>query len=679
MPRYFTNPFGWDWMPRGEDVYDISTGDMWNFGGGFNSFYDKYEEIKKTAKMWEEIKNVNIKLSFDEDEKHKDQDKVNRYGHNHNQISSLGKDYYINVNPTDERYLTTDAKFEHNLSHIAYDTPLKRSRQEAHRLSLGNGIPETFKDKKYALSADCNLCEEVIRHIYDILEDERVNSLWSDLYIGTSQDYDKCKKKVNQTLKGEPKNPLDALWYSYNGKHFDKQPMSEIADKFIAAVGGTDYPGALQLTKDYFQNVFLPWLIQQKFDDCNKDKQNKSKSESDKSDEKGDKPPQPNEQPEGMPGLNPIDKKALDDLYKSLQKSIKKVRDKHNAFPDHKGMKNDLSAKKEKKLNSQARGERKCDSNGKPVGEFSYKPGLGGGQGKSYDMFDPKKIEELKRKGSERNDFLRKKLVSKGLIHDKTLDAFNFDPEKFDIITRDITEHTYSVDKNTVARLRRVWQRAKGESREITDDEGEDLDIDAYIQEIPSAVKENIVYINERAEPGLHIVYSADCSGSMDGLPLQIVRDVTATIKQSLVYEPKIKMSMIGWGGGHKTGISVHSTMEDINRFTVKDSYGGTPEANALWYSSTWLQRQPEVTKAIFFVSDGAFSEALAKEQVDNARKHGLNVFGIGISDHGLESQYRHIFGAGNYTIVDEDYKQGMSRLINDLSKFISRHIKTVV
>ena len=67
MPRYFTNPFGWDWMPRGEDVYDISTGDMWNFGGGFNSFYDKYEEIKKTAKMWEEIKNVNIKLSFDEE------------------------------------------------------------------------------------------------------------------------------------------------------------------------------------------------------------------------------------------------------------------------------------------------------------------------------------------------------------------------------------------------------------------------------------------------------------------------------------------------------------------------------------------------------------------------------------------------------------------------------------
>ena len=678
MPRYFTNPFGWDWMPR-EDVYDISTGDMWNFGGGFTSFYDKYEEIKKTAKMWEEIKNVNIKLSFNEDEAHKEQDKVNRYGHNHNQISALGKDFYINVNPTDERYLTTDAKFEHNLSHIAYDTPLKRSRQDAHRLSLGSGIPETFKDKKYALSADCNLCEEVIRHIYDILEDERVNSLWSDLYIGTSNDYDSCKKKVNKTLKGEPQNPLDALWYAYNGKQYDKSPMSITADKFIDAVRGTDYPGALQLTKDYFQNVFLPWLKKQEFDNNNKDKQDKSKSESDKSDEKNDKPQQPNEQPEGLPGLNPIDKKALNDLYKSLQKSIKKVRDKHNAFPDHRGMKNDMSSKKEKKLNKQARGECECGSNGKPVGEFRYEPGQSGGQGKSYDMFDPEKIKELKQRGSERNDFLRRKLVSKGLIHDKTLDAFNFDPDKFDIITRHESVDGYSIDQSTVARLKRVWQRAKGESREIIDDEGEDIDIDSYIQEIPSAVKENIVYVNERAEPGLHIVYSADCSGSMDGLPLQIVRDVTATIKKSLEYEPKIKMSMIGWGGGQKTGISVHTTMNDINRFTVKDQYGGTPESNALWYSSTWLQRQPEVSKAIFFVSDGAFSRSAAKEQVENARKHGLNVFGIGICEYDMEREYRKIFGAGNYTIVDENYKQGMSRLIGDLSKFISRHIKTVV
>ena len=176
-------------------------------------------------------------------------------------------------------------------------------------------------------------------------------------------------------------------------------------------------------------------------------------------------------------------------------------------------------------------------------------------------------------------------------------------------------------------------------------------------------------------------MYSADCSGSMDGMPLRLLRDVTATIKQSLQYEPKIKMSMIGWGGGNKTGISVHTKMDDINKFTVKHNYGGTPEANALWYSSTWLQRQPELTKVIFFVSDGAFSEELAKEQVAIARGNGIHVFGIGICDENNVTQKQHgnIFGAGNYTIVDEDrYTHGLNILVNDIAEFISRHIKSV-
>ena len=67
----------------------------------------------------------------------------------------------------------------------------------------------------------------------------------------------------------------------------------------------------------------------------------------------------------------------------------------------------------------------------------------------------------------------------------------------------------------------RVWQQARGEVREITDDEGDDIDIDAYIQEIPSAYKDNIIFINEKDAPGLHIVYSAESSGSMDGMPLR--------------------------------------------------------------------------------------------------------------------------------------------------------------
>ena len=703
MVRQFSNPFGWDWMPRGESIYDISTGDTWGFSNSWAPFYDKWEELKKTTKTFEEIKKVIIHLTFDKDpiaeaaEYSTNRKKKNRYGFRHNQLTSIGKEFYLNINPTNEKYLTNEAKVEHNVSHILYDTPLRESRLQAHRLSLGSGIPDKLKDEKFAVSPDCNLCEDVIRHTFDILEDARVNSLWGELYLGTQIDYEKCQKKVSKELKGKAKNPLEALWYAYNGKTDDSE-MSQIAAEFIAQIRGLDYPGGLLMQKKYFQHVILPWLKSLNFDQSEQKNDQKSKNNKDDQKEKKSKKKS-----------NSKDQPSIEDLIKALQKTIKDVRQKHDAFPDHRGLQIELNGKKRKQIEKILAADDKfnlkalqgipsnmkgtgsaCKSplrkNGKgqgtkgdPVGEFAYEPGTGGGNGKSYDMFDPKVLEKLRGRARERNNKIRNALVSKGLMRDSTLDAFNFDPEVFDIITREITSYPYRVDINTVQRLKRVWARAKGSSREIIDEEGEEIDLDSYIQEIPSVYKDNNIFVSSRDEPGLHIVYSADCSGSMDGTPLQLLRDVTATIKRSLEDEPKIKMSMIGWGGGHKTGISVHTTMDDINRFTVKDHYGGTPESNALWYSSTWLQRQPEISKAIFFVSDGAFSVSGAKEQVEIARANRLHVFGIGICDEGMDQQYRQIFGPGNYSIIDEgSYKSGLNKLISDIATFISCHIKTV-
>ena len=709
MVRFFSNPFGWDWLPRGEDIYDISSGDTWGFSNTWSPFFDKWEELKKTAKTFEEIKKVSINLTFDkdpvavsaenDDEVDKKLKNKNRFGFRHNQLTSVGKEYYLNINPTNEKYLTNEAKVEHNISHILYDTPIKESRQQAHRLSLGASIPDKLKEDKLAVSPDCNLCEDVIRHVFDIIEDTRVNSLWGELYLGTQQDYEKCQKKVAKQIKGSVKNPLDALWRAYNGKTDDSE-MSQIAAEFIAKAKGLDYPGGLYLQKQYFQHVILPWLKEQNFDQNEKNKKQKSKDNKNKKDNKQKtKKDQKNESP------------TVEDIIKALQKSINDVRSKHDAFPDHRGLQTNLNNKKRKQI-EKILAEGKTDlnkmqgiptmempegganagkalatasnpgqtkMNGDPVGEFSDKPGIGGGQGKSYDMFDPSKLEKMKARGRERNNKIRNQLVSKGIIKDKTLEAYNFDPESFDIVTRWETNDPYKIDHTIVQRLMRIWQQAKGATREIIDEEGEELDIDEYIQELPSTYKDNNIFVSSKDEPGLHIVYSADCSGSMDGFPLKLLRDVTATIKKSLEFEPKIKMSMIGWGGGHKTGISVHSTMDDINKFTVLDHYGGTPESNALWYSSTWLQRQPEVSKVIFFVSDGAFSTELAKEQVDIARGNNLHVFGIGICDREMDEQYRYIFGPGNFTIVDESsYKSGLNRLINDIAIFISCHMKAV-
>ena len=39
MPRFFTNPFGWDWLPKGENIVDIMSPDeeCWSPWGGLGS------------------------------------------------------------------------------------------------------------------------------------------------------------------------------------------------------------------------------------------------------------------------------------------------------------------------------------------------------------------------------------------------------------------------------------------------------------------------------------------------------------------------------------------------------------------------------------------------------------------------------------------------------------------
>ncbi|SVA04345.1 uncharacterized protein METZ01_LOCUS57199 [marine metagenome] len=703
MPRFFTNPFGWDWLPKGENIVDIMSPDeeCWSPWGGLgsNTFqFDKWEDYKKTARIFEEIKDVEITLKFGPENKSlttQDKKDLAKYGRTHNRITSYRDKFFININPNGKKYLTNYAILEHCLSHIAYDSPVKLSRQQAKRLSLGSAIPKDIKVKP-GMTADCSLVEDVLRYIFDILEDERCNSLWTDIYLGTANDYEDCKKDVRAVLRDDPTNPLEALWYAFNGKIYEEQLSAEaqqffarpdwkknligtpeylrllneipfqsmIAKEYLKAVRKTDYGGALHLQHQYFQKVFLPWLLQQD------------------NTEKQDDPNNPGKEPPKLPptGIPPYgcgypNPTKPKDQLESLINSIQRVRSKDSAFPGHEGLLSPLNNKKTK------RGTKLITSSDNPKGTFNDSPSdESGGSGKSYDLFDPKKIEQLKQEGEQRNTRLRKKLVTKGLVKDDTNDAYNFNPDAFDIIKREPTDNPYKIDQALVQKLRQVWRQAKGKTREIIDEEGIDIDVDSYIQELPQPVKDNIIYTNERQEPGLHIVYSVDCSGSMSGYPLKLVRDVTATIKKSLEYEPKIKMSMIGWGGGNKTGISVHKTMDDINNFTCANHYGGTPEANALWYSSTWLQRQRELTKAIFFVSDGAFSRDSAREQVDIARSHGLHVFGIciGHDNEYMGDQHRYIFGPGNYTIIDSDYENGVNTLTRDISKFISRHIQTV-
>ena len=65
MTRNFNNPFGWDWLSKDEEILDPVSGEYWNFNhSNFTIEVDPWEDFKKTARLFEEIKNVKIKSSI---------------------------------------------------------------------------------------------------------------------------------------------------------------------------------------------------------------------------------------------------------------------------------------------------------------------------------------------------------------------------------------------------------------------------------------------------------------------------------------------------------------------------------------------------------------------------------------------------------------------------------------
>ena len=252
-----------------------------------------------------------------------------------------------------------------------------------------------------------------------------------------------------------------------------------IAKEYLKAVRKNDYGGSLYLQKQFFQKVFLPWLLQQNNGDEEPEDPNNTGKQQPKLPPTG---MPPYGQCGGMPGpcSGPIDKGHS---VESLIKSIQKVRSKDSAFPGHGGMLSPLNKKKTKRGTRQITQKGQWPGqgfDGDPAGKFNDIPGTGNESsfGKGYDLFDPSKIEQFKQDGEQRNTRLRKKLVTKGLVRDETNDAYNFNPESFDMITRHRTDTPYQINPTIVSQLKKVWQNAKGKTREIIDDEGLDIDID---------------------------------------------------------------------------------------------------------------------------------------------------------------------------------------------------------
>ena len=207
----FKSFFGFDYFDTVAKTYDepiinMMTGEPYDFESMDDEEVSVQQEMRKLAKTYGKITSKNIQVNFVQSSN--DPQKESKYVKQHNNLTKLNDNtYQINLNPVNEEYLTNDAKLEHNLAHVLYQSPFSIAYKQLKKWTSGKQGQNKI------------VSEEAAKVIYGMLEDHRVNHAWSQNSVGLSNDIDNCQAKLRGELpQKKVKDPITALWYAYNGK-----------------------------------------------------------------------------------------------------------------------------------------------------------------------------------------------------------------------------------------------------------------------------------------------------------------------------------------------------------------------------------------------------------------------------------------------------------------------------
>ena len=213
-------------------------------------------------------------------------------------------------------------------------------------------------------------------------------------------------------------------------------------------------------------------------------------------------------------------------------------------------------------------------------------------------------LEKSKKQGAEDIENVDELILSKGV-----LDMINPQPNYDDAIRtcwladidseQDMVElEAIEIDEKLVKKIARFFKKFKGKKKEILDEEGNDLDIDALIDDYFKPQK--LCFREEEVKKGLDVVIAYDQSGSMSGAPIQIVRNMVATLLKSMEKSPKIDVKALGWSG--ESYGSSHVRVEEISdwkQVTKINSRGSTPMTEAIVFAKNYLDTKMKGDKKV--------------------------------------------------------------------------------
>ena len=197
-------------------------------------------------------------------------------------------------------------------------------------------------------------------------------------------------------------------------------------------------------------------------------------------------------------------------------------------------------------------------------------------------------------------------------------------PKNIRMLQREKQKST--INQKIVKDLTKFFKRLKMQKKTIICDTGYDIDLEEYIKNFVKGTELNKIFSEDVKDVGVSMVLSIDASSSMRQYGrIDIARELTATIFESVKGVSKIEMRGNVWGGNEYgiAGITEIKNQKDTEMVTVDDEYRTTPTHSALEYSGRMLKEMKGSKKLLIVITDGypnGFSKG-KKIQTDHYEK----------------------------------------------------------
>ena len=391
----------------------------------------------------------------------------------------------------------------------------------------------------------------------NVIEDQRIESLWGRIYLGNFRDFIRVRKKLGKELTfiDHPSAVLLAERF-FRPDLVTPSKYAHVAP-FIHDVEGKDLKATMIVMKR-----IKPYLDEQI--EINNVQQVEYKTQHDKYREVAGKLSDSTDQFESAR----LVKKRNHEYEKLKEMSV--LQHKLDTPID--------TERRQPPVNKSGLGEKGTTYTDDELGANNYEESL-----KSSEEQATQELQEIKQ-SMEGSDMVK----VPSYVREKSIDKR--------------APHTPVIDKHVVANFKGLLRTFKEKTHEDASDEGYDLDIGEYINMKANGYGD--CFIEDKDTNGLSIVLSIDGSGSMashNGM----VANMVATMEEATKNEKEIEIRTIVWSSDHRGNVALQRFNKGDIKYLPSQRGGYTPTHFGIEAGSKELAKMNGRRKLLVVITDG--------------------------------------------------------------------------